>query len=330
MERGDDVDALRRHPEVSALTLLSLVLTLLPTMAPMGGLILSVLAPFPIVVLGLKLPWRYVLWLVGIEAALLLLLEGASALLILSYYCALPLVMAWFVRASRPMAQTLVWSVGVASGLSLLLLGVYSMMAEQAPLASLVRYIEELSQLAREQAQTASPRPIGGDESPIMSPELLTQTILTLLPAMFAINYLLSTVVNYVVVRWYCSWGSTPIAIDPEDLAIWRASDYLVWIFLGSGAMVLLPGQSLSRIGLNVFLITLAIYFLQGLAIVLFWGRRLSMPSGAKWFFATLIFLFASPLCLTLCTAAGLFDQWVDFRRLRPRPPEAEASDRET
>jgi len=80
---------------------------------------------------------------------------------------------------------------------------------------------------------------------------------------------------------------------------------------------LLVPIDLVSIIGLNVLLVTLAVYLLQGLAIVLFWGRRLPLPLGVQCLMITMVFLIAGPLCVIVCTAAGLFDLWVDFRRQR-------------
>jgi hypothetical protein len=108
--------------------------------------------------------------------------------------------------------------------------------------------------------------------------------------------------------------------LDAERLTHWHASDYLVWVFIASGVTLLLPITVLSTIGLNVFLVTLAIYLLQGLAIAVFWGQRLPIPLGIRCFLIVLALIMAGPLCVVLCITAGLFDLWVDFRRLRRQP----------
>jgi hypothetical protein len=134
------------------------------------------------------------------------------------------------------------------------------------------------------------------------------------------IGYLFTNLFNYILVRRYCRRSQAPLTLDPADLTCWRASDYLVWVFLASGAALLVPLALVSTIGLNVLLVTLAIYLLQGLAIVLFWGRRLPLPLGVQCLMIVMVFLIAGPLCVIVCTAAGLFDLWVDFRRQRHHP----------
>jgi hypothetical protein len=91
-------------------------------------------------------------------------------------------------------------------------------------------------------------------------------------------------------------------------------------VFLASGTALLLPISIINTVGCNVFLLTLAIYLLQGLAIAIFWGQRLPFPPGVRWLLALMVFMIAGPLCVVVCIAAGLFDLWVDFRRLRGHP----------
>ena len=140
---------------------------------------------------------------------------------------------------------------------------------------------------------------------------------------MCAVNFLFPNVLNYLLARRYLGSRKPNLAFVPSDIAEWRATDYLVWAFLGSGVALFLPVPVLNYIGLNVFIVTLAIYFIQGLAIAVFWGRRLPLPSAARWLLAVLAFLLAAPFCVLACTTAGLFDLWVDFRRQRRQQPEA-------
>ncbi len=319
------MEAFIRNPEVVTLALLSCLLTFLPVLAPAGGLMLSILAPFPLIVLGLKYPRRWMLSVLAFEAVILVAVEGPAALFVLTYYAVVPMVMATTIRQGCTMTQTILWSVGVPTVLSLVALGLYSLVQNQSPSALLTEYVEQALQ-----GMTEGMKSIDSDVEPmrksdldsqmdgvISAAEVLPRLVLTLLPAMLVINYLLTNVVNYGVVYWYCRRGQPPLQIHVESLASWRVSDYLVWVFLASGVILLLPLGVLSHAGLNVFVITLALYLLQGVAIAAYWGQRLPLPPGAKWLLAVALLVFVGPLVLVLCTAAGLFDLWADFRRQR-------------
>jgi hypothetical protein len=255
----------------------------------------------------------------------------------LTYYAVVPLLMAVAIRRGMTMSQTIVWSVCIPTVLSLFVLGMYSLIQQQSPSVLLTQYIEQALQGGLESAEPPASAPDLGPESDLPLPpapaeeslasqdvrsieQVLPRLVLTLLPALLLVNYLLTNVVNYGVVYWYCKRSRPPLHLHTEALASWRVSEYLVWVFLASGVLLLLPLGILSHVGLNVFVVTLALYLLQGIAIAAFWGLRLPIPPGARLWLALLVLLFAGPLFVVLCIAAGLFDLWVDFRRQRHHP----------
>jgi hypothetical protein len=314
------VKAAALNSEGFSLALLSLVLTLLPAFVPVEGLFLAPFAPFPLVVLAVKYPWRYALGIAGLEAGVLMLLGGVQTLLLFSQYGLVPLVMAWAIRRRCSITLTMIWSVCVPLGVGGVLVVLYSASVRQAPHLLLMNYLEQVLD-AFQQHFTAVEQTQEVDREQLMAfAKTFPQLVLVIFPALLVINHLLTNVLNYILVRYYCHRSRPPIRLDPADLASWRASDYMVWVFLASGAALLLPVAPISIIGQNVFLVTLIVYLLQGLAIVIFWGRRVPFPPGVRFLLALIIFLVAGPFCVVLCIMAGLFDLWIDFRRQRGRP----------
>ena len=75
----------------------------------------------------------------------------------------------------------------------------------------------------------------------------------------------------------------------------------------------------------NGFVLVAAIYFCQGLAIMAYYLQMLSMPMivrGTIYVIALLQPILAALVCL-----AGVFDMWIDFRRLKPPSQEAGSFD---
>jgi hypothetical protein len=314
------VQAAALKSEGFSLALLSLVLTLLPAVVPVEGLLLNIVAPFPLAVLALKYPWRYTLGLVGLEAGGLVLLGGLQTLFFFSQYGLVPVIMAWAIRRQCSIAQTMVWSVGVSLGIGGVLLVLYGIFMHQAPHLLIKNSLDQVLETFRDHMQMMEPAEDIEGQQLAAFVEAFPQLVLAIFPALVVINHLLTNVLNYVLVRFYCHRSRPPIRLDPADLACWRASDYVVWVFLASGVALLLPVGPISTIGLNVFLVTLAVYLLQGLAIAVYWGRRVPFSPGVRLLLALLLFLVAGPLCVGLCIVAGLFDLWVDFRRQRGQP----------
>jgi len=308
------------NPEVLYLALLSCALTLLPAFVPIGGGLLTVLAPFPLIVLAVKYPWRYTMSLMGLEGGLMLLGGQLQSLLFLGQCGLVVLAIAVAIRRGWPISQTLAGSLVVSFGVGALLLAMYSTFAQSPTQPLLTRYFDNVVYVSQEYVRAVEQFQEGEDEPLTTLVEALPQLVFTVLPALIVIGHLFTNLCNYILVRRYCRRSQPPLSLDPDDLMCWRASDYLVWVFLASGAALLVPLDLVNTIGLNVLLVTLAIYLLQGLAIVLFWGRRLPLPLGVQYLMIAVVFLIAGPLCVIVCTAAGLFDLWVDFRRQRRHP----------
>jgi uncharacterized protein YybS (DUF2232 family) len=308
------------NPEVLSLALLSCALTLLPVFFPIGGGLLSALAPFPLIVLAVKYPWRYAMSLLALEGGLMLLGSHWQSVLLLGQCSLMVLAIAWAIRRGWSISQTLVGSLAVMFGVGALFLAVRSTFVPSPTQSLVTRYVDNVVYMSQEYVRAVEQLQEDEDEQLTALMEALPQLVFTVLPALVVIGHLVTNLCNYILVRRYCQRSQPPLTLDPDDLTCWRASDYLVWMFLASGTALLVSMNLVSTIGLNVLLVTLAIYLLQGLAIVLFWGRRLPLPLGVQCLIIVVVFLIAGPLCVIVCTAAGLFDLWVDFRRQRHHP----------
>jgi uncharacterized protein YybS (DUF2232 family) len=106
-------------------------------------------------------------------------------------------------------------------------------------------------------------------------------------------------------------------------LARWKAPDFIIWIFIVSGALVwifiisdglfFVPNKNINFFSLNIFLVTCFIYLLQGLAIVSFFFQNKNVPIFFRYLF---YFLIAVQQFLMIpIIAVGLFDIWIDFRK---------------
>lgn len=305
------------------MALLSGLFTLIPVFDPVRGLIFSIIAPAPLVVLGAKHPWRYSLTVLGCEIAVLFFWQGAGIFFTVFYYGLAPLVMAQAIRLRYTIARTVTWTVVIPCGPNMLLLLGYSMVAQESPVTLIERTVESLLQVAQERMPLpdAPPGEAEGPEGDMTSAvKSMSQMILMILPAMMVMNFLFTNVVNYLLVRWYFRRNQPPFAIDPADLGAWHLADHVVWVFLTSGIMVMLPSTLLNVVGWNVFILTLALYLLHGIAITVFWLRRLPLPTSGRLVVVVVAFLFVGPLFMLMCMAAGLFDIWLDFRRQRQQP----------
>ena len=107
---------------------------------------------------------------------------------------------------------------------------------------------------------------------------------------------------------------------DFGNLSRWQAPDYLVWGIIASGLMLLLPSSGLKMLGFNGLLVLLTIYFFQGIAIVAYYFEQKKIPRLFRILLYVLIAL--QQFLLLIVIGIGIFDTWLNFRKLKPRPLE--------
>lgn len=108
--------------------------------------------------------------------------------------------------------------------------------------------------------------------------------------------------------------GRDPAFPDFGDLACWKMPDRVVWLVIAVGAMMIVPEEIVQIIGLNGLIILLFLYLLQGLSIVQFFFRKKNIPRYLRALFYALIVIYQ--YLLVFISAVGLFDIWVDFRKM--------------
>ena len=77
---------------------------------------------------------------------------------------------------------------------------------------------------------------------------------------------------------------------------------------------MIVPEDIAKIIGLNTLIVLLFLYLLQGLSIVQFFFRKKNIPRYLRALFYALIVLYQ--YLLVFISAIGLFDIWVDFRKM--------------
>jgi uncharacterized protein YybS (DUF2232 family) len=149
----------------------------------------------------------------------------------------------------------------------------------------------------------------------------VVDTIMRLIPALIGLLGALMVLLN-LAIFWRWSGRQQRVGYTLfDDMGRWSTPEWFIWPLLVSGFGWFIPIPAIATIALNCFVCMLAIYFCQGLAIMSFYFKRLGMPALARGliYFVTM----AQPVLTALVGAAGIFDLWVDFRRLKP--PDATA-----
>ncbi|MBN1140407.1 MAG: DUF2232 domain-containing protein [Deltaproteobacteria bacterium] len=100
----------------------------------------------------------------------------------------------------------------------------------------------------------------------------------------------------------------------------WSVSPWLIWFLIAGGFGFVLGRDPVQTVALNLLVVVVPIYFLQGLAIVAFFFWKKSVGPwvrGLGYFMAVTL----NPLPM-LVTGLGIFDLWIGFRKPRIREKE--------
>jgi uncharacterized protein YybS (DUF2232 family) len=286
---------------------------------PILGVFLSLLSPLPFVLLRLRhglLSLNLALLFTTLALAGLTSPRQATAFLLEFGFPAI-LLAEGLRRASRPEVVV----TGVAALLTLGGVGVLVLTSDQwvHPLTAVSQHVDAL--LADMEAFTSRLGLSGEGVTPLYGSAAKLRTFMLMaLPGLFFAGSLL-TASGYVLflraltARWPAQLGG----LTPEPFR-WELPELLVWAFIGAGSLYLTGLPWLQAAGLNVLIILVGLYFLQGLSIAAFLFQRFHLPRLLA-ALSVLLLLF-QPFLTLLVAGVGLFDVWFAFRRLSfPKTP---------
>lgn len=99
----------------------------------------------------------------------------------------------------------------------------------------------------------------------------------------------------------------------------WKVPEQLVWVLIAAGFLVAFGEGLLATFALNLLVVLLPIYFLQGLAVIDCFFRRKAFSPVFR-VIGYLLVTLVNPLPMVV-TGLGIFDLWADFRK--PKEPES-------
>jgi uncharacterized protein YybS (DUF2232 family) len=307
---GGSRSGTRVSVQVLALAVCAVALCAAARYVPILGLLVSLLAPTPMLLATLRYGLRTGLLTLGLSALFLALLFGnLQSIIFLAEYGVMTLVMAEAIRRQWSVERTVLASTVLPAAASAVLLAI---LVSSVDLGTLKQHFEEdLSQALRQLASGEG----GLDDAALRSSvQEVFGTVVRLLPALFVLSTAAGALLNYSVVRLIWARLGNMAPLPTITLAQWRAPEGCVWVLIGSGISSFLPLPGLQSVGLNVLVLVSLVYLVQGLGVMVFYMNRASVPP--IWRGLVYFFLVIQPLFLLGVAAFGLFDLWCDFRRI--------------
>ncbi len=97
----------------------------------------------------------------------------------------------------------------------------------------------------------------------------------------------------------------------------WQAPELMVWGVIAAGFALFFPIASIRLLAINSLIVMSVIYVFHGLSIVLFFFNKYRVPKWAR--FGSYILIVFQQIFLVGLAFAGLFDQWIDFRKIHKK-----------
>ncbi|KMP11041.1 hypothetical protein UR09_04495 [Candidatus Nitromaritima sp. SCGC AAA799-A02] len=284
------------------------------------GVMVGILIPVPLIFIYVQWGRRVGVVLLALVFGVLFTLMGPKqAILFFTEYAVLVAVMAETIRLQLPFDKCILLSTLASAALSLVLL--FFIFTDRE--STLTEFFQKQIDGHFEQSLEAL-REMGDKPEDLKAMEAFAEKASGALaqsyPAFITIGTFITALINYYMVRFF--WGRVfgPGLFHPARFSEWVVPDPTVWVFIGSGGLFFFFGESLGALGMNLFFLVLVVYFFQGLAILIHFLESRNVPL----FFWVLIFfvIVIQPLLIGAAIGLGIFDIWIDFRKIRKNPEE--------
>ena len=302
-------------PGILAPVIIFLGIIALTLAVPAVGLISSIFLPTPIILIFLA-NGRRAGWIsAGLLFFILLALAGPNqAVVFLGEFAVMAIIMAESIKADLPFEKCIAFSAMGAAVISLsLLLSVHvdggksaSDFFQEQVKKSIEQTMESIEESVDEPADVKATLKFAEESS---------KKLALAYPAFLAVGTLLTAIINFFAVRfvWRRFYGAT--LFSSGEISKWVLPDQFVWPLIFSGLVTFFASGGLEVFGLNLLILILVVYFLQGMAVVIDLLNRKNAPV----FLRVIIFVivFTQPLFMGILIGMGVFDLWVDFRKIR-------------
>lgn len=288
----------------------TLALFLAYVMFPLVGMLPGFLVPFPAIFYTLKRGRFAGVAIVTVATVVLALLADSAVFLLYLLQCgvislALPVFLAKGWRGARSLACT----VAINLGLILLLAGLYGAFQGGNLHAQMLKVIHtSISQTASLYEKAG----IKGEELKEFRQgmEQAGTLIGRIYPSLVVVSLAVIAGLNLLLLRKASARLPEPLPVG--EFILFKNPEQLVWVLIAAGFAMLVPNPLVTTAALNVLVVTISLYFIQGMAVIAHLFTRIAVPRFARVLFYLVLTL--QPYLAVAIAALGIFDIWGDFR----------------
>lgn len=271
--------------------------------------IFSVFAPMPLIVLGVVQSLPAVLAAAFVNSAIVYFARGPA---FFQFYligvASLGLLIPFFlVRKKRSLEQT---TAGAWMGQMLALVGlvcVYAAIRGVSPLEEVKLVTSNLFDLMIRDLAPATKDQLLAE---FTLEEWKQKVMIEFPPALMTVGLVMTWVNLYLLLSLNPGRVLSKLGFDRKTFYQWKTSEWLVWPTIAAWAVFILSEGTVSELALGFCKVFMAIYAIQGLAILATVFDAWRIRGFLRLFIIMIVLFVMMPLLLSI----GFFDQWFDFR----------------
>ena len=249
--------------EGAFLAALTVILYLSSIYIPLFGIFLSFFCPLPVLFLVIRWDVRTG-FLAALVATLLVAFTGLIPALICVSYTMIGLFLGYTIKKKYTFFEVIGFGSLVSVLSKIILIGFALLITGKNPLTENLQIMEETFQKTSQIFGN-----VGGENF-----KQIINLIHLALPAILVVASIFDTSLNFFLGRWVGKRIGMPFPEYPP-FRNWRFPTSVFWMFILSWILVLLGGETIyGKIGLNLQIVTQALFIIQGVAIVYFFLSR--------------------------------------------------------
>jgi len=299
-----------------------LALLLASVWIPVVGPFFSLLTPLPYLYCSAKLGISQAVKLTCVSILASGLIAAVTRQPQLIFLClefsVLGMILSEIFRKKLPIGTSVLLGTCLLLLIGLLVLAVAGLKKNLGPLEMVHGYLQEsLEETARIYTQAGADPEKAGEFQEYLN--ALKEGVGLVYPSLMVVGAAFVVWLNVILSRPLFRKKNLEVP-DFGTLDRWQSPELMVWGLIAAGFSLFLSFSPLRLVAVNALVIMLAIYFFHGLSIVLFYLNKYRVPPWVRLGVYGLILL--QQVLVIGVTMAGLFDQWLDLRRIHQKKPE--------
>lgn len=156
-----------------------------------------------------------------------------------------------------------------------------------------------------------------------VTPETLAVLETTLVQMKIIVPLIMPAVLGSIVVlvTWFTMVLGNALLIRQKGsttwsgFGMWQLPEKMIWLAIVMGILVLLPTAGVRVVALNALILLSVVYFLQGLAVAVFYMNKWKVPLLMRSFFYVMMVIqtFGTIILIVF----GIADVWLDLRKIK-------------